>query len=91
MFAHLRVGARTRLVGRIDRLFEPSPKGDDISYLSFDPSATATLFVAGVEWAATDHVFLTPNVVYNRYGSDPEGARPDPDLHLRLTLFVDFE
>jgi hypothetical protein len=91
MFAHLRVGQSGRLVGRVDHLFEPSPRGDDISYLPFDPTATATLFMAGVEWAVADHVFLTPNVVYNRYGRDSQGARPDSDLHLRLTLFLDFE
>lgn len=86
-----RTGASTSLVLRLDRLFEPSPKGDDIDYLPFDPSAPATMLIAGLEFAAAEHVFLTPNVVLIHYDRDDQGQRPDDDLHLRLTLFFNFE
>lgn len=81
----------TSLVGRVDRLLEPSPRGDDISYLPMDPSARATMLFAGVEFELRPHLVLTPNVVYTCYDRNDQGVRPDSDLYLRLTLFVDFE
>ena len=82
---------RTGLFARIDRLFEPSPKGDDISYLPYDPSAPATTLFTGAEFRLWPHVTLTPNVVITRYDRDDQDIRPQSDLHLRLTLFLDFE
>ncbi|MEJ2385056.1 MAG: hypothetical protein P8Y54_11770 [Xanthomonadales bacterium] len=76
---------------RIDRLIEPSPKGDGIDYLPFDPSAPATAVFAGWERRLGSHFRLTPNAVVIRYDRDDAGVRPETDVHLRLTLFVDFE
>jgi len=85
------VTERTSLVGRVDRLLEPSPKGDDISYLPMDPSARATMMFAGFEFQLNSHVFVTPNTVVTVYDRNDQGLRPKTDVHLRLTLFVDFE
>ena len=82
---------RTGLVGRVDRLLEPSPKGDDISYLPMDPTARATMMFAAVEIRLDPHFVVTPNLVLTRYDRNAEGVRPASDVHLRLTLFVDFE
>ena len=90
-FFRTRVADKTTLIGRIDRLFEPSPRGDDIAYLPYDPSAKATTVFAGVEYQASPHFYITPNIVYTRYDRNDEGYRPDSDLHLRVTLFIDFE
>jgi len=90
-FAITDLNAQTRLVGRVDHLFEPSPKGDGISYLPMDPSARATTFFAGVEFQLSPHVSLTPNTVITTYDRNDQGERPDTDVHLRLTLFIDFE
>ncbi len=79
------------LIGRVDRLLEPSPKGDGISYLPMDPRATATQFFGGVEFRLSPQVALTPNVVRTHYDRNDEGIKPENDLHLRLTLFIDFE
>ena len=79
------------LIGRVDRLFEPSPRGNDISYIPFDPSAPATLFIGGAEFQISPHVTMTPNVLYTRYDVNDAGVRPQDDLQLRLTLFLDFE
>ena len=76
---------------RIDRLIEPSPKGDGISYLPFDPSVPATAYFAGWERRFGSHYRLTPNTVVIRYDRDDAGVRPPTDVHLRLTLFIDFE
>lgn len=82
---------KVRLVGRVDRLFEPSPRGDDIAYLPFDPSAKATTLFAGFEYHATPHFYITPNIVYTHYDKNDDGFRPESDLHLRVTLFINFE
>ena len=82
---------RRSAFARVDRLLEPSPKGDDISYLPYDPSARATTLFTGLDFRLLDYLRLTPNVVYTRYDENDQGVRPRSDLHLRLTLFLDFE
>jgi hypothetical protein len=78
-------------IGRIDRIIEPSPKGNNIAYLPFDPSAPATMFLAGLEYRLSPHLTFTPNAVVTRYDRNDEGIRPNTDVYLRFTLFVDFE
>ena len=45
-----RVAARTSLIGRVDRLIQPSPRADNIAYIPFAPDAPATFFLGGVEF-----------------------------------------
>ena len=90
-FLVARTGKRTSLIARIDRLLKPSPEGDTIDYLPFDPSAKATMFIGALEVRYNEHYALTPNVVVKRYDENDAGERPDTDLHLRLTLFIDFD
>ncbi|MEL7448987.1 MAG: hypothetical protein AAFN78_07240 [Pseudomonadota bacterium] len=85
------VGERSRLIGRIDRILEPSPKGNNISFIPFDPSARATMFLAGYEYTVNDHFRMTPNTIVISYDRNDLGVRPDTDFFLRLTLFMDFE
>jgi hypothetical protein len=85
------VSERWSLFGRVDRLLEPSPKGDDIPYVPFDPSARATAWWVGAEFRLRPKVALTPNVIVTHYDHNEQGIRPDTDVYLRLTLFVDFE
>lgn len=91
IFAVGKAGSNSRWIGRIDRIMEPSLKGDNISYIPFDPSAPATMLLAGFEYRVSEHLRLTPNTVLISYDRNDEGVRPDTDLHLRLTLFADFE
>ena len=88
---HGEVIENASLIGRIDRLFEPSPRGDDISYLPFDPTARATMFISGVEFRTRSWLSITPNMIITTYDRNDQGERPDTDLHLRLTLFINFE
>lgn len=90
-FIRSRLAEKVTLIGRVDRLFKPSPRADNISYLPFDPTARATTLFAGVEFHTTPHFFITPNIVFTRYDHNDAGVRPKSDLHLRLTLFIDFE
>jgi len=79
------------LVGRIDRILEPSPKGDNIAYIPFDPTARATMLLAGLEYRFSPIFRVTPNVIHTTYGRNAAGVRPEDDLHLRLTFFLDLE
>lgn len=79
------------LIGRVDHLFEPSPSGDNISYIPFDPSAEATMFLGAVEFKLTPHFHLIPNIIYTRYDENNLGETPDSDMHLRLTFFLNYE
>lgn len=82
---------KTSIIGRVDRIIEPSPKGDNISYIPFDPSAPATFFIGAVEFVINSHFRLTPNVLWTTYDENDAGETPRDDLHLRLTFFLDFE
>lgn len=90
-FVVSRMGGRTSVFGRVDRLLEPSPRGDGISYLPMDPSARATMVFAGIEFRLNSHLALTPNAVITAYDRNDQGLRPQTDVYLRLTLFLDFE
>jgi hypothetical protein len=86
-----RVGKNTTLVGRVDRLMQPSPAGNNIAYLPFDPSAPATFFVGGVEFRLSPHLFITPNTVVTTYDRNDQGVRPRTDFYLRVTFFLNLE
>ena len=76
------------LIGRVDRLLAPSPKGNDIPYLPFDPSAKATLFIGGLEWRPHRSVSLMPNIEAIFYDDPDDGEKPKNDLLLRITFYI---
>ena len=90
-FVVSRVGENTTLVGRVDRLMQPSPAGNNISYLPFDPSAPATFFIGGVEVRVSPHLFITPNTAVTTYDRNDQGVRPRTDFYLRVTVFLNLE
>ena len=79
------------VMGQLHRLFKPSVKGNDIAYIPFDPTAKATNLVAGLEYRFNDHFVLSPNIVWTHYSVNESGVRPDDDIHVRLTFYVNFE
>ncbi len=79
------------IVGRIDRILEPSIRGDNIAYIPFDPSAPATMYVGAYEHRLSEHLTVTPNLIFIRYDRDELGERAESDFYIRLTLFIDFE
>ena len=91
VFAVKTVNERIDLIGRVDHLFEPSIRGDDIAYLPIDPSAQATMLIAGVKFKLDPHWSITPNTVVTYYGHDDQGNRPETDVYLRITLFANYE
>ncbi len=75
-------------VGRLDHLLDPSVKGNDISYIPFDPTATADAVLAGFDIDLHKNFRLLPNVRYVTYGTNDSGLRPDDDVYLNLTLLI---
>ena len=90
-FVVKRFGQKLSGIGRIDWVLEPSIRGNNIAYIPFDPSAKATMYLGGLEYQVSDHFYVTPNTILISYGRNDDGIRPETDLYLRLTLFLDFE
>ena len=91
MMAVMKLKGPWSLMGQAHRLLKPSVKGNDIAYIPFDPSAKATNLVAGLEYRVNQHFTVSPNVVWTHYSVNESGERPDDDIHLRLTFYVNFE
>jgi hypothetical protein len=51
----------------------------------------ATFLLGGIEIRMAPWLVLTPNGVVTLYDRGDDGIRPRPDIHLRLTAFLDFE
>lgn len=89
-FVAVPTGGKSSLIGRIDRIIEPSPKGDNISYIPFDPSAPATMYIGAWEYKWLPSLTLTPNIIVIDYDENDEGYQPETDVHLRLTAYFRF-
>ena len=90
-FAVKTLGNRFDLIGRIDRIFEPNPEGANISYIPFDPTARATLFLAALQYQVTEHLAIIPNTIVINYDRNDEGIIPETDFYLRLSFFLNYE
>ena len=84
------IDERSSLIGRIDRLFDPSARGNDIDYIPFDPSAPATMYVGAYEYRLKPNLTLTPNFILIDYDRNDEGQQPRTDFFVRLTAFFRF-
>jgi len=78
-------------VGRIDSIMEPSPNGNNISYIPFDPSSKATLFILGTEIPVTSYFLIHPNIIFTTYDTVAGQATPNNDLMFRCTVFLNLE
>ena len=85
-----KTGAKTSLIGRIDRIFEPSPRGNNIAYIPFDPTAPATMFLGAWEYRWLPNLKLTPNLIVIDYDKNDEGETPRTDFYVRLTAYYRF-
>lgn len=88
-FAVVDVGHRMKVFVRVDRMFDPNPEGDRISYLPFSPRADSTLALTGFEVALAESLSVIPSVEAVFY-DHASGEEPDDDLISRVTLSVHF-
>ncbi|RMG44918.1 MAG: hypothetical protein D6719_00965 [Candidatus Dadabacteria bacterium] len=75
---------------RVDRMFDPNPKGEDISYIPFASDAKSTFVLAGLDYEAFKNVHLMPNVEMVFYDAVGGAEDPDNDVIPRFTLFYKF-
>lgn len=85
-FAVVRAGDQVQLLGRVDRLLDPNPKGSSIAYLPFATTSKATLWIAGLDVAINSQVHFIPNVEAITYDQDNLKG----DVFLRATFFITF-
>ncbi|MBI2839008.1 MAG: hypothetical protein HYX75_11870 [Acidobacteria bacterium] len=77
-------------VVRYDRMFDPQPEGDKISYIPFATNAKSNLFLAALDITLHKKVSLMPNVEAVFYDGQTSGDKPKTDIIPRLTFFFSF-
>ncbi|MEN8144585.1 MAG: porin [Gemmatimonadota bacterium] len=90
VFGVLEVDERVTLIGRYDRMFDPNPSADGISYLPMSPDAKSNFVLAGIDLAVSDHFSIIPNVETVFYDAVGSSEAPDTDVVPRLTFSLTF-
>ncbi len=85
-----KVGEKTNLFARVDKMFDPNPSGNKISYIPFDPTAKSTFLVGGLDFTPIKNVHLMPNVEVVVYEENDNGVKPDSDIIPRFTFYYKF-
>ncbi len=91
-YVEVAVTDKAWVFGRVDRNFDPNPEGNRIAYIPFDPTASNTFVVAGLDYWVRETVGFSPNVEVVVY-DDPEIAglpKPDTDVIPRFTFHFTF-
>jgi len=83
-----RIYKRISAIARVDRILHPSPRGNNISYIPFDPNSKSTMLLAGFEVPVGNYFTFTPNIVTILYDTNEDGHKPTNDLTYRLTIFL---
>jgi hypothetical protein len=86
LFGVVNVRPNVAVLARIDRMFEPHPEADRISYLPMSTTSAPTLFLAGVDWKVHKYVSIIPNVTLVTYEDD--GV--ENEVLAKVTLSVAF-
>ncbi len=89
-FAIIKASESTEIIARYDRVFEPNPKGEEISYIPFSNVASSHLIIGGFSWQAAQNIWLIPNLKYVFYTMPDKGEKPDSDIYFNLTVFFKF-
>jgi len=90
VFAVFKLSDKVSFFGRVDRLFDPNPKADGISYIPMSTAAKSTFLVAGLDFKVHKKVFLLPNVEVVLYDNPETGEKPKSDFITRLTFYFKF-
>ena len=78
------------LFTRYDRMLDPNPDGDNISYIPFDQAVKANFALFGVDVEISESLNLIPNVEWVFYDESSLRSRPDQDVIPRVTFFWRF-
>lgn len=80
-----------KLLGRVDRMLEPNPKGPDVAYTPFNDTASFTEIIAGVDISVHEDIKIIPNVKFAMYDENKEGNKPANDLYANMTFYWRFK
>jgi hypothetical protein len=89
-FSTYKLNQKWGLVGRIDRNYNPNPKGESISYIPFNNTASNTFYILGVDFKPWKDVTFTPNVEIISYDKNNIGITPNTDVYGRITFYWKF-
>ena len=89
-FLVVKLSDKVSALARVDRMFDPNPSGEKISYIPFDKTAESTFGLAGLDFALSDKLHLIPNVEVVSYDKNAAGVTPDLDLIGRVTAYVKY-
>lgn len=90
LFGVVNLSESVAVFGRVDRMFDPNPQGEDIDYIPFSSQAEPTFLLGGADIAVNESIRFAPNVETIFYGETPTGTSPDTDVIPRLTFFYQF-
>lgn len=90
VFFVTKVSEKTNLLARVDRMFDPNPKGNTIAYIPFDKTAKSTFLLVGLDFNPIESVHWMPNVELVKYDENEAGITPDTDIIPRLTFYYTF-
>jgi len=89
-FAVIKASESMDIIARYDRVFQPNPKGEEISYIPFSNLASSHLIIGGISWQAARNIWFIPNLKYVFYGMPDKEDKPDSDIYFNLTVFFKF-
>ncbi len=89
-FGVLKLTKKVSFFGRIDRMFDPNPGGEGISYIPFSADAKSTFIVSGVDFKVHEKINFIPNVELVFYDDPVEGDKPATDVIFRITFWWRF-
>ncbi|HXV13257.1 MAG TPA: hypothetical protein VEC56_03535, partial [Candidatus Krumholzibacteria bacterium] len=80
------------LFGRVDLNMDANPEGDRIAYIPFDPTASNTFILVGLDYWVRETVGFSPNVEVVVYDEPDTAGLPTPDTDVipRFTFHFTF-
>ncbi len=75
---------------RGDRMFDPNPSGEGISYIPIDKTSEFFFFVFGLDFTPISSVHFIPNFEFITYDENDAGQTPDNDVIGRITFYYKF-
>lgn len=74
---------KVNLLARLDRMFQPNPYGEEISYAPFDPTSPCIVLLTGLDFKVSNNFSFIPNLAYVNY--DDISAS---DFYLKFTMYI---
>jgi len=90
IFGAVELSEQATLLARFDRMFDPNPSADGISYMPMDPTAESNLVLVGVDVALENRFHLIPNVETVFYSNATGATTPGADVYGRVTFSLTF-